>query len=219
MANKNLNTLNVKTLNYTGDYIYHRGVPVDFNSGGTGGDKGDKGDKGPTGDKGNTGDKGPTGPKGDEGIQGAPGDKGDTGAKGIAGDPGSDKGETGPKGAPGTNGTKGEQGIQGIQGIQGVPGDKGDIGPKGDIGTSIWTLNASNDDIYYNKGNVAIGPAGWIENTTTGNYNWSAITSSSDGTKTGRSRGWWEHLDIHRFRVDLDFKSDRSSLVWHRLIS
>ena len=30
MSNKNLNTLNVKTLNYTGDHIYHRGVPVNL---------------------------------------------------------------------------------------------------------------------------------------------------------------------------------------------
>lgn len=35
MANKNLNTLNVKTLNYTGDYIYHRGVPVEIGGAGS----------------------------------------------------------------------------------------------------------------------------------------------------------------------------------------
>ena len=30
MSNQNLNTLNVKTLNYTADHIYHRGIPVSF---------------------------------------------------------------------------------------------------------------------------------------------------------------------------------------------
>ena len=28
MSNQNLNSLNVKTLNYTGEHIYHRGRPI-----------------------------------------------------------------------------------------------------------------------------------------------------------------------------------------------
>jgi microcystin-dependent protein len=56
MSNQNLNTLNVKTLNYTGEYIYHRGVPVVFGSG--------SGGIGPTGMTGATGNTGPIGPTG-----------------------------------------------------------------------------------------------------------------------------------------------------------
>jgi len=65
MANNNLNTLNVKTLNYTGDYIYHRGVPVEIGGGGGTG-------------------AGATGAQGDTGAQGATG-VGATGAQGATG--------------------------------------------------------------------------------------------------------------------------------------
>ena len=36
MSNQNLNTLNVKTLNYTADYIYHRGTPIYLDGSGVG---------------------------------------------------------------------------------------------------------------------------------------------------------------------------------------
>ena len=68
MSNQNLNSLTVKILNYTGDKIYHRGVPVNL-----------------IGAQGSTGIQGITGAQGIQGITGAQGAKGETSIGGAQG--------------------------------------------------------------------------------------------------------------------------------------
>ena len=170
MASKNLNTLNVKTLNYT-DNIYHRGIPVDFNQGTRGvqgyvgaqgvqgyigeegpcGIQGDKGSKGIDGDQGIQGYKGPQGEEGPCGVQVHTGTQGAVGVQGAKGA----KGDQGIKGENGEKGDTGAKGDQGIKGDTGAKGDKGDIGPSA-IATSLWSTDGAS---IYRNGLVRVEPS------------------------------------------------------------